>query len=108
MNHFRMGTEEMYGNILLTRVNRNPPAYKCETSDDKGNPVVAVLEKAPRGNTQIPGFRPWQRRGWNVILENQDVFGFRTKRDALRFISVLQHKEQDDEDKHEQSGKAIL
>lgn len=79
MNPFRVGTEEMHGDILLTRVERKPPTWKAETSDSKGQPVICALQKAPKGS-----------RGFNVILPGGNLVGFATKRIALKFIAHLE------------------
>ena len=65
--------------ILVTRVNRKPPAYKCETTDDKGNQVVVALEKAQKGV-----------KGWVVYLEQGAAQIFRYKRQAMAWIADLQ------------------
>ena len=75
----RIGEERMYNEILVTRVNRKPPAYKCETTDDKGNQVVVALEKAQKGV-----------KGWVVYLEQGAAQIFRYKRQAMAWIADLQ------------------
>jgi hypothetical protein len=75
----QIGTERMYNEILLTRVSRKPPAYKCETTDINGNAVVLALEKATK-----------PIKGWVVYLPDGKAEGFRIKREAMAFISALQ------------------
>lgn len=84
----RIGQEREFANILLTRVSRKPPAYKCETTDDDGQMIVVGLEKAPKGI-----------KGWllHTPHANEPQF-FRTRRDALMHVSSLQVTKVEKED----------
>lgn len=75
----RVGEEREFGEILLTRIKRKPPVYKCETTDDNGNPVVVALEKMPKGT-----------KGWVVRLPKDEASMFKTRRQALNYVLDLQ------------------
>ena len=76
---FRVGSEELHGDILLTRIKRKPPLWKVETYDSNGNKVECALSKAPKGI-----------KGWEVILPKGEGARFRTKKQALAFITILE------------------
>lgn len=83
----RIGEEQEYGDIFLTRISRKPPAFKVEAVTDTGDIFHCALQKA------APGVK-----GWDVIIPQSSEEGeaglktihWRTKRAALEFIGTLQ------------------
>jgi len=88
----RIGEEQEYGDIFLTRISRKPPAFKVEAVTDTGDVFHCALQKAAPGT-----------KGWDVIIPQSNEKGeagvrtipARTKRDALKFISTMQVVEHD-------------
>jgi hypothetical protein len=76
---FALAGEHEREGVLLTRMSRRPPVFKCETLDDKGNNITVAMSKMTKPN-----------RGWLVRMPAGEAHAFRTQRDALKFIGGLQ------------------
>ena len=83
-----VGDETFKHGVLLTKVKNKPPTWKCETMDDAGNTITAAIQKLPK-----------KLRGWTVLLPKGEAFVFRTRREALRFVSALEVQRAGDEEK---------
>lgn len=85
--------------VLVTRINRKPPTYKCETVDSNGLQVVTGLKKS------APPLR-----GYEVLLPKGESIYCKTKRAALRFIASLEtevHEPTPEEDLPERQKVAV-
>jgi hypothetical protein len=76
----RLGTETFEEGVLVTRIKRKPPSYRLEQVMDDGRLKVAMLVKAPKGQS-----------GYDVVLDGYGL-GFRapTRRKALRRFVALE------------------
>ena len=76
---FAIARESEREGVLLTKVSRKPPTFRAETVDDKGNPIIVALQKAPK-----------PMRGWTVMLPKGEGILFPTRRKACKYIGDLQ------------------
>ena len=70
---FAAAREQEREGVLLTRSSSKPPAFRAETTDDQGNPIVVMLRAAAKG-----------LRGWDVLLPNGQGMFFATRRKACK------------------------
>lgn len=65
--------------VLMTRISRKPPVFKCETVDSNGKMVTTGLKKS------APPLR-----GYEVLLPKGEAIYCPTQRAALRIIASLE------------------